>query len=127
MEMKKYVSIVGNIGRDPEVKNTSKGEIVEFSVAVSEGVAKYNGEQYEVPTRWYRVTVWDDALRPLARTFTKGEKVAVKGTLRTREYQGKTYDEISAYTFANVGEWARKAPKTQPIAAAAPASDELPF
>lgn len=126
MEQKRYISIVGNIGRDPEVKSTSKGEVVEFSVAVSEGIGKWDGEKMDIPTRWYRVTVWDDALRPAARTFTKGEKVAVKGSLRTREYQGKTYDEISAYTFANVGEWARKAPKTQPIAAK-PADDDIPF
>ena len=132
MEPRKYVSIVGNVGRDPETRQTKAGDVLSFSVAVSEGLAKYDPDtkKMEVPTRWYRVSVWDEELQKAARTFVRGDKIAVKGTLTAREWQGKTTEEVYAVAFATVGTWtwrtAREGtpPQTAPARAA---DDDLPF
>lgn len=130
MEPRKYVSIVGNVGRDPEHKSTRAGDVISFSVAVSEGLAKLDPgtQKLEVPTRWYRVSVWDEALQSEARKFVRGDRIAVKGTLKVSEWQGKTTEEVSAVALAAVGTWTWRTTKGgTPPQAPKPVDDDLPF
>ena len=82
------VVIVGNVGRDPELRHTQSGKAVaNFSVATSER----NGE-----TQWFNVTVWDKQAELSAQYVKKGDRIAVTGRMRSRDHDGKTYWDLIA-------------------------------
>lgn len=82
------VILVGNVGKDPEVRTTqSGGKIVNLSVATSESWKdKSSGERKE-KTEWHRVVVFNDGLAGVAeRYIKKGSKVYIEGQLQTRKW-----------------------------------------
>ncbi len=82
--------IIGNLGRDPEMRYLPSGRpVTEFSVAVSHSKPDGNGGWVDEGTDWYRVTVWGDRAERTAEQFRKGNKVFVEGRFRTREYDAK--------------------------------------
>jgi single-strand DNA-binding protein len=82
--------IIGNLGRDPEMRYTPNGRpVTEFSVAVSHSRPDGSGGWVDEGTDWYRVTVWGDRAERTAEQFRKGNKVFVEGRFRTREYETK--------------------------------------
>jgi single-strand DNA-binding protein len=86
------VILVGNVGKDPEVKTfPNGGKIVEFSVATSERwTDKTSGEKKE-KTEWHRVAVRNEALARVAENYVrKGTKVYLEGQLQTREWQDQS-------------------------------------
>jgi single-strand DNA-binding protein len=84
------VMIIGNLGRDPEMRYTPSGRpVTEFSVAVSHSKPDGSGGWIDEGTDWYRVTVWGDRAERTAEQFRKGNKVFVEGRFRTREYEAK--------------------------------------
>jgi single-strand DNA-binding protein len=83
------VILVGNLGRDPEVRFSQAGnKIVNFSLATSERWKdKSSGEQRE-KTEWHRVVVFDERLADVAeRYLKKGAKIYIEGQLQTRDYE----------------------------------------
>jgi single-strand DNA-binding protein len=85
------VILVGNLGRDPEIRNTQSGQkVVNLSVATSETWRdKTSGERQE-KTEWHRVVIFNDRLAEVAERFLKkGSKVYLEGTLQTRKWQGQ--------------------------------------
>lgn len=92
------VILVGNLGRDPEVRRSNDGgKIVNMSVATSETWNdKSSGERKE-KTEWHRVVIFDDRLADVAEKYLKkGSKVYVEGQLQTRKWQGN--DGVEKYT-----------------------------
>jgi single-strand DNA-binding protein len=85
------VMIIGNLGRDPEMRYTPNGRpVTEFSVAVSHRSRDAaTGEWQDDQTDWYRVTVWGDRAERTAEQFRKGNRVFVEGRFRTREYEAR--------------------------------------
>jgi single-strand DNA-binding protein len=86
------VILVGNVGKDPEVKTfPNGGKIVDFSIATSERwTDKASGEKKE-KTEWHRVSVKNEALARVAENYVrKGSKVYVEGQLQTREWQDQS-------------------------------------
>jgi single-strand DNA-binding protein len=85
------VMIIGNLGRDPEMRYTPNGRpVTEFSVAVSHRSRDaQTGEWQDDQTDWYRVTVWGERAERTAEQFRKGNKVFVEGRFRTREFEGR--------------------------------------
>jgi single-strand DNA-binding protein len=82
------VILVGNLGRDPEVRSTQDGrKIVNFSIATSESWKdKSSGERRE-KTEWHRVVIFNENLAGIAERFLKkGSKVYIEGQLQTRKY-----------------------------------------
>jgi single-strand DNA-binding protein len=82
------VILVGNLGKDPEVRTTqSGGKIANLSVATSESWNdKQSGERKE-KTEWHRVTVFNDKLVEIIEKYChKGDKIYVEGQLQTRKY-----------------------------------------
>jgi single-strand DNA-binding protein len=82
------VILVGNLGRDPEMRRTSAGDpIVSFSVATSESWRdKASGERKE-RTEWHNVVIFNENLGKIAEQYCKkGSKVYLEGQLQTREY-----------------------------------------
>ncbi|MSO64600.1 MAG: single-stranded DNA-binding protein [Alphaproteobacteria bacterium] len=89
------VILVGNLGRDPEVRSTQDGrEIVNLSVATSENWRdKASGERKE-KTEWHRVVIFNENLVRVAKDFLqKGRKVYVEGQLQTRKWTDKDGQE----------------------------------
>tara|TARA_R100000458_G_C8270221_1_gene244959 strand:+ start:1324 stop:1749 length:426 start_codon:yes stop_codon:yes gene_type:complete len=77
------ITIVGNLGRDPEVKQTSKGS----SYAIL-SVATNRTIKGEKETDWHKVIVWDDRIADtLARYTTKGSMVLLQGRLTYRSWE----------------------------------------
>ena len=82
------VILVGNLGKDPEVRNTQGGlKIVSFTVATSESWNdKASGERRE-RTEWHRVVIFNERIGGVAEQYLrKGRKVFVEGVLRTRKW-----------------------------------------
>lgn len=81
------VILVGNLGRDPEVRHTTSGsKIVHLSVATSDVWKDKNGERQE-KTEWHRVVIFNANLADFAeRALKKGSKVYVEGALQTRKF-----------------------------------------
>ena len=89
------VIIVGNLGRDPEVRYSQAGDkIVNFSVATSERWKdKTTGEPRE-KTEWHRVVIFNERLADVAEKYLKkGSKVYVEGQLQTRKWTGNDGNE----------------------------------
>ena len=80
------VMVIGNLGRDPEVRHTQGGTTVaNFSVATTEG--RGSGEERKEYTEWHRVVVWGQQAETCGKYLTKGRQVYVEGRLQTRVYE----------------------------------------
>ena len=82
------VTLVGNLGRDPEVRAMQNGDkIIQLSVATSDRWKdKSTGEQRE-RTEWHRVVIFNDALGKIAEQYLKkGSTVYLEGQLQTRKW-----------------------------------------
>ena len=83
------VILVGNLGKDPEVRRMTSGEpVVNLSVATSETWKdKSSGERKE-KTEWHRVVIFNDNIVKVAENYLKkGSTVYVEGQLTTRKYE----------------------------------------
>ncbi|MBH63174.1 MAG: single-stranded DNA-binding protein [Alphaproteobacteria bacterium] len=89
------VQLIGNLGRDPEVRNTQSGDqIVHLSVATNETWRdRQSGERRE-RTEWHRVVIFNQNLGDVAKQYLrKGSKVYVEGQLQTRKWTGQDGQE----------------------------------
>ena len=85
------VILIGNLGKDPEVKSFSNGgRIANFSIATSENWKdKATGERKE-RTEWHNITVQGDGLVGVVERFLKkGSKIYIEGKLQTRKWQDR--------------------------------------
>jgi single-strand DNA-binding protein len=92
------VILVGNLGKDPEVRHTQDGKaIVNLSIATSESWRdKSSGERKE-RTEWHRVVIFNEALAKVAEQYLKkGSSVYLEGQLQTRKYTDK--DGVEKYS-----------------------------
>ncbi len=83
------VILVGNLGRDPEVRHSQAGaKIVNFSLATSETWKDKNTGERRERTEWHRVVIFNEHLAGIAEQYLrKGSKVYIEGSLQTREYE----------------------------------------
>jgi single-strand DNA-binding protein len=82
------VILIGNLGRDPEIRNTQDGtKVASFSIATTETWKdKQTGERKD-RTEWHRIAIFNDRLTELAEKYLhKGSKVYVEGSLQTRKW-----------------------------------------
>jgi len=76
------IIIIGNLGRDPELRYTPAGKAVcSFSVAVT---TKWGDNEH---TEWFNCTAWDKAGEIINQYCAKGKQIQVVGTLKTEEYE----------------------------------------
>lgn len=88
------VMILGNLGRDPEVRQTQSGRAVaNFSVATTDTWG--TGEDRKERTEWHQVVVWGKSAEACGQYLTKGRQVLVEGRLQTRSYEDK--DGVKRY------------------------------
>lgn len=82
------VILVGNLGRDPEVRTMQDGNpVVNLSVATSENWRDRNTGERREKTEWHRVVIFNENLAKVAQNYLKkGSKVYVEGQLQTRKW-----------------------------------------
>lgn len=122
--------IIGNLGKDPEVRYTASGEaLCNITVATSETWKdKATGERRE-QTEWHRVVLFGGIARVAADYLRKGGAVYVEGRLRTRKWQGQSGEarystEVVADTLRLLGRREDR-PDDRPASRAAPGVDDL--
>jgi len=82
--------IIGNLGRDPEMRYTPSGQAVtQFSVATNRNFRDPQGE-WQSETEWFRVVVWGDQGERVAEYLRKGHKVYVEGRIQTRQWEDQS-------------------------------------
>ena len=86
------VILVGNLGRDPEVRSMQNGgKVCNLSVATSERWKDRNSGEQQERTEWHRVVIFDDRLVDVAERFLqKGRKIYMEGELQTRKWQDQS-------------------------------------
>ena len=87
--MYQHVVVVGNVGRDPEMRYTPQGTAVtNFTVAVNRRWKNQDGEQQE-KTTWFRVTAWGKLAEVTNEHLTKGRLVLVEGEVEASAWMGQ--------------------------------------
>ena len=83
------VIIMGNLGKDPEIRNfPNGGRVCNFSVATSESWRDKNSGEKQERTQWHNISILSDPLVNIAERFLKkGSKVYLEGQLETRKWQ----------------------------------------
>ena len=91
------VILIGNLGKDPEVRHLENGAVVaNFSIATSEVYTdKSTGEKKEI-TDWHDIVVWRGLAEVAEKYLKKGYKVYIEGKIKKRSWQDK--ENITRYT-----------------------------
>jgi single-strand DNA-binding protein len=140
------VILIGNLGRDPELRYTQSGQpVANFTLATTETWNKRDGGGKEEKTEWHRIVAWGRTAELCTQYLAKGRSVYVEGRLQTREWEdreGKKQrtTEIVANTVQFLGgnrggsgaaagaAPAPSAPSAQDASAAEPPpEDDIPF
>src|SRR5213080_2983050 len=89
------VILVGNLGRDPELRSTQDGmRIANLAVATSESWRDRNSGERKERTEWHRVVIFNERLAEVAEKYLrKGSKVYVEGQLQTRKWTDQSGQE----------------------------------
>ena len=137
------VILVGNLGRDPEVRYTSEGKpVANFTLATTEWWNDPSSGERRESTEWHRIVVFGKQAEIAGEYLRKGKQVYVEGSLRTREWTDREGNkrqttEVRAQRFQMLGSRADSAGDT--AAAASPtapavaepdkgfAEDDIPF
>ena len=130
------IMIIGNLGRDPEMRYTPSGKpVTTFSVGTSRSWNASDGERRE-ETEWFNVVTWGNLAEICKQYLAKGQQVYVEGRLQTRRWEdpeGKKHfsTEIVANEMIILGD-RKAAPSGEGSAAIAggeppPEEDEFPF
>lgn len=131
------VLLIGNLGKDPEVRFTPSGRAVaRFPLATSEVWNDQEGQRQE-RTEWHNIVVWGKQAETCGQYLAKGRQVFVEGAIRTRQYDDKegnkryiteiTAQRVQFLGGARGGEAARGASEETPPAPATAEDDDIPF
>lgn len=105
-------TLVGNLGRDPEIRDVSGRSVCKFSVASDIRRKTVDGEWDKV-TRWYNISVWGKRGNTCKEMLRKGSKVQVVGEATLRQWQGeqglRTDYEIDAWHVEFLSDFGRRA------------------
>lgn len=84
------VILVGNVGRDPEMRYVEQRAVATFSLATTErAYTTASGSQIPERTEWHTLVMWDTMAETAERYIRKGTKLFVEGKLRTRVWQDR--------------------------------------
>jgi single-strand DNA-binding protein len=88
------VMLIGNLGRDPEIRYSQQGTaMVNFSIATSEQWNDKNTGEKQEKTEWHRIVAFGKPAEILEKYLSKGNKIYIEGRLQTRNYEkdGQTH------------------------------------
>ena len=91
------VILVGNLGKDPEIRTLNSGDrVANLSVATSESWRDRTSGERRERTEWHRVVIFNDNLVKVAENFLKkGSKIYIEGALQTRKYEQGGQEKFS--------------------------------
>lgn len=96
------VILIGNLGKDPEVRHLDNGAAVaNFSIATTESYKDRNTGQRVDQTEWHNIVLWRGLAEVAEKYLNKGDSVYIEGKLRTRSWEK---DGITRYTTEIVGD-----------------------
>ena len=85
------VILLGNVGKDPEIRAlTNGGEVANLTVATSEGWKDKNTGERKEKTEWHRVVVFGNLVSVVQSYVKKGSKLYIEGQLQTRKWQDQS-------------------------------------
>ena len=97
------VILVGNLGKDPEIRTLESGvKVARFSLATTESYNDRNTGQRVDQTEWHNIVLWRGLAEIAEKYLRKGNQVYLEGKLQTRSYQDK--DGITKYSTEIVGQ-----------------------
>lgn len=106
------VTLIGNLGRDPEVRHFEGGSMVaKFSLATNENYRDRNGE-WQTKTEWHDIVCWGPLAERVEKNLKKGNLVFVEGKLTTRKWQDK--DGNDRYTTEVVSNLVKSLERREP-------------
>lgn len=126
------VILIGNLGKDPEVKRLESGSTVaNFSLATSESYKDKNGEWQE-KTEWHDIVCWGNLAERVESQLKKGMKVYLEGKLTHRTWEDnngnkRKNSEVVINTFRNLIPKSTQPQSSQEEAIEAVADDDAPF
>lgn len=81
------VILVGNVGRQPEIRYVEGRPVATFTLATTERARKTaSGNEIPERTEWHRIVMWDGAAEIAEKYISKGTKIYIEGKLRTRTW-----------------------------------------
>jgi single-strand DNA-binding protein len=87
------VILIGNLGRDPEVRSTPSGQsVASFTLATSRRWKDKNGQRQE-QTEWHQIVVWGKQAEIAGQYLTKGKQIFLEGRLQTRSWDDRQTGE----------------------------------
>ncbi len=87
--LKNRVQLIGNLGKDPEVKSFDNGKkVARFTMATSESYKKESGEKV-TETQWHIIVAWNGTAGIVEKYLKKGNEVAIEGKLTSRSWEDK--------------------------------------
>lgn len=88
--LKNRVTLIGNLGQDPETKTTETGKkVTHFTLATSDGYKNSDGQKVN-ETTWHNIVAWNGLADIAGKFLKKGKEVAVEGRIVYRSYEDKT-------------------------------------
>ncbi|MEP7198521.1 MAG: single-stranded DNA-binding protein [Chloroflexota bacterium] len=122
------VMLIGNLGRDPEMRYTPSGKpVTAFSLAVNRSWTTADGERRD-ETEWFNVVAWSELAEVCNKFLRKGERVYIEGRLQTRSWespdgQKHSRTEVVAHELLMLD----GRPREDEAAPGEVPSDEIPF
>ena len=97
------VMLIGNLGKDPEVRYTTSGQAVaSFSIATTEKFKNKQSGDWDEKTEWHRITLWGKLAEIAGEYLAKGKTVFIEGRLQTRKWTDRDGNE--RYTTEIIGD-----------------------
>lgn len=119
------VILVGNLGKDPEVRHLESGvPVASFSIATSESYNDKTSGERKTITEWHNIVLWRGLAEVAEKYLHKGDQVYIEGKLRTRQWEK---DGVTRYSTEVVGEnmtMLGGRPRSDDAPAAAPTSQQ---
>ena len=84
--LRNSVQLIGNLGKDPEVKTFGDKKKASFSIATTDSYKNQKGEKVE-DTQWHNVVIWGSLVDVVEKYLKKGQEVCVEGKLMHRSYE----------------------------------------
>lgn len=87
--LRNRVTLIGNLGQDPEIKTTESGKkVTHFTIATSDGFKNVEGQKVS-ETIWHNIVAWNGLAERAGKYLKKGKEVALEGRLTYRTYDDK--------------------------------------
>jgi len=87
------VQLIGNLGRDPEIRHLNSGEkVATFPLATSESYTPQEGDRVE-KTEWHRIVVFGKLAETIEKYVRKGTKIYIRGQIKTRKWEKDGVDQ----------------------------------